>query len=115
MLFNQLEPSIRSFTRKFLYIVAEMRTCLRSLINAVSASFPTSDKTPSTNHKSIDVLTEIIDPRFSVDFLTEAIRQFSEATLNGRSLSSVTTKTMSTAGTLNVSLAGTEIIAPCWC
>ncbi|KAJ4469273.1 hypothetical protein J3R30DRAFT_3687467 [Lentinula aciculospora] len=49
--------------------MSEMEACLRSITN--------------------DVKT-----RSSVDFLTEVVRQFSDATLNGKSLSSVTSKTL---------------------
>ncbi|KAE9396813.1 BAH-domain-containing protein [Gymnopus androsaceus JB14] len=73
-----------SLSLRALYAV---QTCLLNLIKASSSPDSSSNANPND-------LTSQVDPRYSVDFLTEAIRQFSDATLNGRSLSSVTVKTM---------------------
>ncbi|KAH7867753.1 PHD-zinc-finger like domain-containing protein [Lentinula edodes] len=53
-----------------------------------------NDFTPSEMEACLRSITNDGKTRSSVDFLTEVVRQFSDATLNGKSLSSVTPKTL---------------------
>ncbi|KAJ3875005.1 hypothetical protein F5051DRAFT_334667 [Lentinula edodes] len=53
-----------------------------------------NDFTPSEMEACLRSITNDGKTRSSVDLLTEVVRQFSDATLNGKSLSSVTSKTL---------------------